>query len=248
MVSTTVGNLITAAAEELEVIDSGGSLTNAEQISAIDRLNRLLDSSGAQRPLVFTERIDLMTLSPNVQSYTIGVDPTGVHFAAFNVPRPVQITRANLLLSSTVRKPLDLLDDRQWAAIRYQQNYGPPEGVYFDGGFGTGTTSGFGTMLFYLIPDKAYQWEMYSWQQMASVSGPNDLLNYPPGYADFWLYSLVMRMAPMFGRQATATHVELLRQARETLASLNCASPELRSDPALGGGVGMYNWLTGETE
>jgi hypothetical protein len=245
MVSTTAGKLINAAAEELEVIDSGGTLTTNEQASAIDRLQRLIDSSNAMRPLIFSERLDALTLIPGQQSYSIGLDPAGGFTANFNVSRPVNIDRANLLLSSTVRRPLALWDEKEWARIRYQSAKGPPQGVYFDRGF---SATGFGTLFFYMIPDQAYQWEMYSWAQNPNIASTADLINYPPGYADFWLYSLVVRMASMFGRQPSATHIELLREAKEALASLNCPSPELATDPALTGGGGTYNWLTGQSE
>lgn len=247
MVSITVSALLTAAAEELEVVDSGGSLTTAEQNSMIARLQRLIDSSNIQRPLIFSERIDLLTLTANMQSYTIGIDPTGSNTATFNVPRPTKIERANLLLTSSVRREMAVLTDKEWAAIRYQSVTGPPQGVYFDKGFGTGTSSGFGNLFFYMIPDQAYQFELYSWAQNVNIGATSDLINYPPGYADYWLYALVMRCASMFGRQPTAAHVALFQDAKEAIMSQNCPSPELVNNE-LGGNGGLYNWLTGEVE
>lgn len=315
MVSITVGQFISDVAEELEVVDSGGTLTTNEQASMIRRLQRLIDGSNIQRPLIFAERLDLLTLTPDQQTYTIGIDPTGTSVAAFPVPRPTQINRANLLLSPTVRLPMDVLTFKQWAAIRYQQIDSPPRGVYFDNGFGggfvgsgtlnttgiavsgaTGTAfsaqlvgqtitiagaaypviavasgtaltlassagslsgaiwsagalSGFGTLYFYPIPDQAYQWEMYSMWQNANIVATTDLLNYPPGYADYWLYSMVVRCASMFGRQPTEAHLLLLQKATEAIMGPNCMSPEIRTDRALvSGDNGLYNWLSGTTD
>lgn len=316
MISITVGALLTAVAEEHEVIDSGGTgLTTDEQASMIARLQRLLDSSNLQRPQIFSERIDLLTLVANQQSYTIGIDPTGSNVAGFPVPRPTKIDRANLLLTSTVRLPIDILTFKQWAAIRYQQVAAPPKGLYFDNGFdtgfvghgtltttgtavsaGTGTAftpqlvgqlititglayavvavasgtaltlassagsqsgatwsagalSGLGTLYFYMIPDQAYEFEIFSMRQNTIISGINDLINYPPAYADFWLYSMVIRCANMFGRKPTAEHYKLLADVTEAIGAANCPSPEMRSDPALvGTEQGLYNWLQGTSD
>lgn len=251
MISITVGQLLSDVAEELEVVDSGGGPTTLEQASMIRRLQRLIDSSNIQRPLIFSERIDLLTLVANQQKYTIGIDPTGADTAAFAVPRPTKIERANLLISSTVRRPMAVWDFKQWARVRYQQVAGPPRGVYYDNGYGAvaNSLSGLGTLSFYMIPDQAYQWEMYSWQQNTNVAVIADLLNYPPGYADYWLYSMVIRCASMFGRTPTAAHVELLRQAMEAIGAANSPSPEIGSDPALvGRDQGLYSWLDGQVE
>lgn len=260
MVSQTVGALIQAAVEELEVVNSGGSLTTNETASALDRLQRLIDGSGVQRPLIYGERIDLLTFTPNQQSYTIGIDPTGVTTANFSVPWPTRLTGANLLLSTTVRRPMELFTPARWREIRYQQVYGPPEGLYFDRNFGTngetpgeflGTISGIGTLFAYMIPDSAYQFELYSLRQNRVVTATTDLINYPPGYADFWLYSLVVRLASMFGTSPTPVHIQLLKDARAAITTDNTPSPELvRGDAAMIGddGGALYNWLTGETE
>lgn len=212
-------------------------------------LNGLIDASNAQRAQLFSERMDLLTLTPSQQSYTIGIDPTATYTADFNAPRPTRIDRANLLLSSTVRRPIHPWDFRRWAEVRYQQVYAPPRGMYFDAGFGQGSTPGFGTMYFYPIPDAAYQWEMYSWRQFAQIAALTTTLLIPPAYYEFWLYSLAMRLAPTVNREWSPANAELLRQARETVASLNCPSPELKMQSELQQtGGGLYNWLDGQEE
>jgi hypothetical protein len=248
MISITAGALLTAVAEELEVIDSGGALTAAEQASMLTRLQRYIDTTNVQRPLIFAERLDLLTLQTGVQSYTIGLDPAGTYSAVFQVPRPTKIERANLLLTSTVRRPMAVWDEKQWAAIRYQAVNGPPQGVYFDRGFGSGTSSGFAKLYFYEIPDQAYQFELYSWAQNPNVVTTADVINYPPAYAEYWLYGMVARCASMFGRQPSPVHVALLQDAKEALASANCPSPRLTGGDFNSGEGGMYNWLIGTDE
>jgi len=325
MVSITVGQFIADVAEELEVTDStqpvaangtGGSLTPYEQASMIRRLQRLIDSSNVQRPQIFAERMDLLTLTANTQVYLIGIDPNGVNTANFPIPRPTKIDRANLLLSPTVRIPVDILSFKQWAAIRYQQIASPPRGIYYDNGFGgafegaglvntngtavtwvsgaffsqqmvgqpfsildisypviavanngtaltlaapgagvqvavpwSGAQTGFSQLYCYPIPDQPYGLELYSMSQNGNVAQVSDYINYPPGYADFWLYSMVVRCSRMFGRAASPEHIELLRKATETIGSANCVSPEISSDVALvPNDSGLYNWLSGTSD
>jgi hypothetical protein len=138
-----------------------------------------------------------------------------------------------------------ILTKEQWADIRYQNVSGPPIGVYNDGAFVTG----FSTLYFDRIPDQAYQWEFYSWQQNAIAANVNAAVDYPPPYADFWLYNLAIRLAPMFGRTVSADLRESFRAAREVVKALNCKSPELRTEAALlSDHGGLYNWLDGQEE
>jgi hypothetical protein len=247
MASRTVLQLLSAAAEELEAIPSGGTLTTNEQASGLDRFNRLMDASSADRGLIFTERMDPLTLQASKQSYTIGRNPsTGGFSGDFAVDRPVRITAANVLLSTTVRRPVQLIEDAEWAAIRYQLVYAPPRKVYMDGGF---SSTGLATMYFYPIPDQAYSFEMYSWQQNGQASGVNSAIDYPPGYADFWLYAMAIRLAPMFGRTVSVDLRESYREARERIVALNSISPMLTPDAALmARDGGLYNWLDGQVE
>jgi hypothetical protein len=243
MVSTTCRQLFAAAAEELEVIDSGGSLSTAEEASCLDRLQRLIDSMGVRRNFIYTASIQQFTLTSSKQQYTIGIDPAGIATADYSTTRPTRIDIANLFITSSVRKPLHLYSDREWGKIRYQTVSGPPQGVYFDGSF----ASGLATLYFYPIPDQGYSWEMFSWQQGAIPTAATDKINYPPGYADWFLYSMVKRIAPMFGRRPSDLHIEALARAEESLTAMNSATPDLMTDE-LGGDGRLYNWRSGLVE
>lgn len=243
MVSTTCRQLFAAAAEELEVIDSGGSLSTAEEASCLDRLQRLIDGMGIRRNMIYTASISELALVDGTQQYTIGVDPTSSVTAHYPITRPTRIDQANLFITSDVRKPLRLYTDREWSRIRYQNVSGPPQGVYFDGSF----TSGLATLYFYPIPDQNYQWEMYSWQQGAVPVAATATINYPPGYADWFLYSMVKRIAPMFGRRPSDLHLEALARAEEALTSMNSPTPDMNADET-GSEGRLYNWMVGLVE
>ena len=249
MVSETVGNLIQAAAEELAIVDSGNSLSTAEQASAVDRLQRLIDRSNIDRALIYGESYSgLLSLTAQKQSYTIGIDPTSPpQTADLNVARPARISRSNVLLSTSVRKPVEVTTDpTRWARIRYQAVYGPPLLAYYDQNF---SAHGFATLWFYLIPDQSYQWEFWSWIQNPVIASTSDTINYPPGYASYWLYALAKAMAPMFGRTVPQSVLDGLAEAKAAIERMNTPSPELaRSSDFTSDRDGLYNWLSGEIE
>lgn len=239
MASATVLQLLNAAAEELEVIPSGGSLTTLEQASALDRFNRMLDASSATKGLIYTQRMDTVQLESGEAAYTIGVDPAGVATADFALPRPVRITRATLLLDDDIRRDLKIWTAHEWSARTYRGQSGVPEGVYNDMAF----ESGLSTLTFDPVPDGDYEAELFAWRQNARVASVSAAIDYPPGYADFWLYSMVQRLAPMFGRAMNADHREMLRVAEETVKTLNVESIEMEHDAALVTGCFSGDWM-----
>lgn len=232
MDSQTVLQLANAVGEELLVINAGGSLSTNDQNSFVDRLKRLIDSMGIQKPLIFTERIDTLTLVANQQSYTIGIDPTGTNTANFPIPRPTKVNRCRLFIDSSTEREVETIDFNQWASIRYKAASGPPKSVYYDNGYAsaiaTGATmTGFATLNFYYVPDQAYGCALYSQQKQQQITSINDLINYPEGYAEFFLRAMVVRAANLYGKEPTATQIELYKDAKASLESANTPSPLL---------------------
>jgi|SRR6516225_1948196 hypothetical protein len=248
MTTQTGTDLITDALVEIGAYAAGDPVSAADLATGLRYLNRLIDSSNAEKATIFTAQLDTLTMTPNKQSYTIGVDPAGAAAPDFVAARPVKITNANLLLSTTVRRKIDVISETEWARIKYQNVSGPPRKLYNDRGFITG----FATLRFYPIPDQAYQWEQYSWHQNANLALAANAIDYPPGYAEWWVYHLALRLAAPFGRTPTEATIEFAREARERVAALNCESPKLNAGDSaafIGGeDAGLYNWLSGQIE
>lgn len=307
-------DLIIESLEELEAMTAGDPLNTTDGLKGLSVLNRLIDTGNAGRGNIYSQRTDTYTLTIGKQSYTIGVDASGVATADFTSVRPVRITRANLLMisgSSTIRRKIKLLTDQEWQRKKLQNVAGLPVEVYNDGG------NPLSTLWFYQNPDTAYQVELYTWQQFAQIpaataigtvttngtavvwaSGTNftgiapgtgivingvtyvvsvntdsthltlrtsagvqtsavpyvsggiaTLIQIPPGYYEYWLYSLAIRLAAPFGRTPSATTIAAYDEAKEAVQSLNSVSPRTRADGDLpGGGGGLYNWLSGEVD
>jgi hypothetical protein len=244
----TVFDLLRSSLRLIGAIPPGRAPSGAELVESLFVANSMLDAWSADRLAIFTSRYDLLTLVASQQSYTIGIDPAGIVTAQYSIPRPVRITDANLLLSSTVRRPIVPIGQTKWAAIRYQTIYAPPRKVYLDGNYASGIAS----LFFYPIPDQAYQWEQYSWQALTAFGEPTDVVEFPPGYADAIRYNLAVRLAPEWGKTASPDLIELARKSMAVIASVNSKSVELRTggDAAmLNGDAGdLYDWLSGTLE
>lgn len=159
-----------------------------------------------------------------------------------NAPvRPVRIERANIVLSSTgspVYLPLNLIDDKQQAAKGIRDVQSIPRDLYNEGGYPLSTYR------FDPIPDQAYGLETWTWQQFAQ-SALSDVLVIPPGYYEYWMYALAMRLAAVFGVEPKVTTAELYAQASAEVMAQNAKSPRIRCDGDLPSSGGTFDWRTG---
>ncbi len=317
MAVIAANDLITESLEEITAITAGDPLNATDAAKGLTVLNRLIDTGNIGRGNIYTERIDQYTLTIGKQTYTIGVDPSGVATADLAGLRPVRLTRCNLLLPSTgttvVRRKINLLTKDQWSRKQVQNIAGMPVDLYNDG------ADPLSKYYIYQVPDQAYVIETYSWQQLAGcgpiigtgtvttvastktvawVSGlqftaaqagagivingvtyvvasytnattlvlatnPGDqatavpyttggiatLIIVPPGYWEYWMYALAIRLAAPFGKVPSAATVAAWQEARANVFALNAKSPRMDCDGDLPSGAdGLYNWLAGEMD
>ncbi len=207
-------------------------------------LNRMLGNWSTQRSNIFNLNIDQWTVVANTQSYTIG--PGG----DFDTARPQRIPMANLILQTTptdVRRPMALLTDAQWASKRVQQIFSMPLEIYND------SDAPLSKLYFWPIPDQTYQIELYTWQALTKAVSINDTLSYPDGYEEAIVYGVAKRLMPMFRdrRRSAEEDALVVQQAAASLSaiqSLNSPAPQMRTDEALTGRGGFYNYSTGLVE
>jgi hypothetical protein len=236
----TVANAIQSALRWATVITPGQTPSGSELQEGADTLRRMTDLWSTDKGNIFTTRIDLYTLIAGQQKQTIGLTGDLVG------PRPQRIERANILFQGTptVRRPMHLLTDAQWANKRFQAVSTIPLELYNDGG------NPLSTLYFYPIPDVAYQIELYTWQALSGWVDPGDSLIVPPGYEEMIISNLAVRLALQFGKPVSQELAMLASQAKASIQSLNTPRLRLRTDPALRGRGrgGLYNWMSGERE
>lgn len=234
----TSGNIITGALRLVGGLKHGQAENIDERAAAVEVLNAFMDSLNADRTNIFTVRQSVYTLTAGQQTYTIG---TG---GAFNGDRPQEIEKANLILpGGTLRRPLELLNDAQWASIRLLGVQSTiPQYLYNDGNFPLST------LYLWPIPSVGQQLELYTWQLLTQFADEDAVIELPPGYAEMLRYNLAVRLAAEYDRPLRAEVAELARESLATVQRANLPAPVLSCDA----GVlnrrrsSGFNWLTGE--
>jgi hypothetical protein len=240
----TAQTIIYRALREVGRLNGAGQTASPEALAdGLDALNGLIDAQNIQRGNILNERADLYTLAIGKQAYTIGVDPLGIVTADFQVSRPIRLSRVNVLLttgSNPVYRKVRILTPAQWGARQYRRVESIPFEMYPD------YADPISTWQFYPYPDQAYQIEVWSWQQVGPIATLATALAIPPGYYEYYLYSLALRLASPYQKEISATTMALYQQARADVMSLNAPSPRQRTDGDLNSaGRGLYNWMDG---
>lgn len=227
----------------------GRGISTEMAAEGIDILNELYDLWNVRSVAAFTERIDVFTLVSGTQSYTIGDG------GDFDMPRPVRIEKANILLTSgstTVRVPpgLTLLDDYEWGSIPVISVGGIPTKLYYDLGYKQTAVVGVGNLFFYPYPNQAaLQVELFSWQKLNAALTSADTLQVPDGFVMATTLSLAEQLAPMYWKRTAALLAELKQEAARARAQafgINQVPGHLKTDCPVGrGGKTYFNYLTG---
>ncbi len=247
---TPVSRLAYTALRLAGVLWAPGRGPSASELGEIvEILNSLMDSLNTKRGNIFTVASTKWPTQASRQSYTIGKDPTGNSIADWDGARPQRIERANLLLptSPTVRRPLKIWNDKEWAAIRLQEVYTYPEGLYNDGAYPLST------IYFKPIPDGAYQIELFTWQALGGFVSLEDSVVFPPGYQRMLEYNLAVELIPRYPVQSKLTPIQqqlviaTAAKSKADVQGMNTASPKIgTADVGTGRTRGGFNWASGE--
>jgi hypothetical protein len=238
----TVQDLITDALEELAAVPAGDTPATQDLVKGLAVLKRFVEASNLHRGNIKAIRRDTRTLTAGTQSYTIGIDPSGVLTATFAAVRPIRIERASVLLTSgsgTLYEPLNLITVEDWSEKTTRSTQSLPKDLFTDEG------APLTTWRFDPIPDQNYTIETWTWQQFAQ-SALADVLTLPQGYYEYWVYGLAIRLAAAYGKDPRATTVALFDEARQNVMALNLPSPRMASNADLDDDQPAgYNWLDG---
>lgn len=241
----TALDLISDALREIGVLGAEEDANIGDAQLAMRYLNRLIASNNICASSIYTSLMQTFALVANQASYTIGVDPAGVLVPDFAATRPTDIQNIVLQLQAgppIIRdEPMVSLSDAEWASKQVTEIYAIPKQYHYDKSYPLGE------IFFYPAPSSAYTIELWSWQQGGRVAELYDPISYPPGYDDFWLYQLALRLCGPFGRPVPQHLPEMERRAIDRIIASNVVPPRIGTDPALihGGGGGRFNWASG---
>jgi hypothetical protein len=207
-------------------------------------LNSMLTTWSVDRLNVFAIRSDTYSLTANQQTYQIGVGAPD-----FNAPRPVRIDRAAVIYQPSGQfqpeLPLGRLSAREWEDIRIKNITSTiPTLLYADNAYP------FCNLNLWPIPTIALPFVLYTWQQLnagLAVAALDTALSFPPGYEDAIRYNLAVRLAPEWDKKLRPDVLELARESKMFIQSLNAPAPVLACDPAIAGNRrgGSWSYLTG---
>jgi hypothetical protein len=201
----------------------------------------MIDQAQVKRPMIYTMRLASYTLGTN-KIYTFG--PGGT----LGTNRPVKIEQARLILSTT-GTPVHLKifegSYEDFANLAVQDIPGAlPRFLYCDYAYPVANI--------YLVPqDKGGdKLELYDWQPIQSFVTSGDTVQLPPGYQDWFVNNLAVRLASVFKEQGASVTDDVrieARKATQALMSRNSKSPRAISDApsSSGGRRGDFDYYSG---
>lgn len=206
--------IATAAAEDLGVIDAGGTITAAEIAQALAIGNLILDNWSSDQlmlpQLLITSNLPITS---GVASYTIGPALTWAMSA-----RPLKIVAAvhrNTMYALPLETPVDVVNAQDWAAIADRA-----------------TATFFVKSLFYdrqqsnakcylSPPPLGGTMEITTWSALTQFADATTAITFPAGYQLAFQYALGKAMAPKYGVTPSETFMKNYEEAMGRMMKLN---------------------------
>ena len=222
--STQVSQLFYAALRLAGVTKVANITPSPDQIAdCLQQANLMIDQAQVKRPLIYSVRLTSYVLGTG-KVYTLGTGGT------LGPNRPVKIERATLKLAST-GTPVHLQiwegSYEDFASLAVQDIPGAlPKFIYCDYAYPLANI--------YIIPqDKGGDTlELYDWQPIQSFVAGTDIVQLPPGYQDWFVNNLAVRLASVFKEQGASvsddTRIEA-QKATRAIMSRNSKSPRAMS-------------------
>jgi hypothetical protein len=227
--SVTARQIIYRACRHLGYAFQGSTIPADLESDALYTLNAMVEAWNLNRWLIPWQEIETYTLTANQTSFTIGSG------GDFDGPRPLRIEQANIIIntySPVLRKPMDIVDFRQWSAVQVQQVTAIPNILYYDGAF----TSSLGKVYLWPQANQAYQIELFQWHALEAFAAAATAYNLPPGYERALIFNLAVELFSMapdkFNRGGFGNVQRLAKESKDAVIDYNSASPYMSTDGA----------------
>lgn len=249
-VSALAADIIQSAGYEIGVFAPGESIPAADALWGLEKLQRIIDSWNASRPIIFSSGFDLYTVPANVGPTTIG--PTGTLNtgpAAFY--RPARITSASFVLnpgsSSPVDLPINIRTKEWWAANPLKSMLSSiVTDLYYD------PAQPNGNLNFFPISNVNCSIRLEMWNQLQQALILTTKLGFVQGYWEALVSTLAIALCPSYERQPSPVLVSMQQKAMQTILANNDPPPVIRTDSGMPGtasdGRPDFNFLSGLRE
>jgi hypothetical protein len=216
----TIQDICKSALLEINVQAQGESLSAANAVFTLEKLNRILDAWNAEHAASYAQQFVTFTLTPSLSPHTIGPSPA----VWIQTVRPVSIESASLILDSStpsVYLPITLRDAQWWAGQQVPAlETSFPTDCYYEPAWPSGN------LYFWPVPTTAYDVELEIRRLLAQVA-LSDTFSLPPGYQEALTLTLAEQCARPFGRPLEPTLVRDAAMARARIFANNTPTPRL---------------------
>jgi hypothetical protein len=221
----TAQKIITAALQEIGQVGAGEGVPADQETDVLQKLQRVIDSFNARRPMVYNVNFSRFPLVLNKLPVTIG---PGADFDVNQRPETIESISLILINSTSggeVEIPLNKRDQDWWAqqAIKNLPSTLPTD-FYYSPDWPNGG------IYFWPVPQQANDVRIQMPLVLTEYTSPAQQFSMPPGYWDAIVYSLAESMCPMFQVPASADLLRLKNMAIKAIQVNNISSPRLASD------------------
>lgn len=230
---TKVREILQDALIEVGVLSPTGSMEAEDAQFALRTLNRMIQQWNNQELMVYTMDRQTFNLVAGQQSYTMG--PGG----NFNVPRPVKIEMASVLINTAspqpLEIPLDILTDAQWRDVVLKQT----PSLFPLKMWATGNVP-LNTLWFWPVPqDSSVDLILYTWGQTSNFANLNTDVVFPPGYEEALVTNLAVWLCSSYGREVPNSLGTRASMSKSVLESINIEPLDIQVDGCLLGNRGF---------
>lgn len=219
----TVLDVVTAALQNIGVLQGNEAPGGDDGALALNRLNQLLSSWNNPTTLVKRVKVLSVTLTSGDNSYTIGATGDFVYH------RPIRVRKAVLVEAGTTparRHPVRVLTREQYADIATRDDTGGSlvTAIWIDEDFPNAT------LRTYPKPGAAHQLEIHTEDEWAAFSALSDAFTAPDGWERAVGWKLAEELALPFGVVWSPQHDKLAREAMAHVQQPRQKSPRIRTD------------------
>lgn len=227
---STVRDLLTDTLQLIGVLDPSETISASVASTCLRRLNAMLNTWSTQGLMVYTLNREVYPLMIGQQDYTLGIG------GQIPTVRPVWLNRASIIPTAsnpTLEIPLKFDSDEDWQAVSIKSiNSTFPLEVHPLGNYPLNT------LQFWPIPTAACSVVLYLPQQLGSFATVNDIISFPAAYEEAIVYSLAMRVAPMFGVSVSPDVQRTAMVAIDSVRAQNLVVDRLSVDSSYCGNSG----------
>lgn len=217
----TASDLISAALEDLGILDPGMGPSSDDLAVGLRTLNQLLKSTAVMRFGINAPVTESFPLTSGVDFYTIG--PGG----DFDTVRPHKIITIFARSDDGQDYPLRVLSREDYASVGLKSVQGSfPEACYLE------TEYPLAKLFLWPVPGSGYTLHIQSQKPFSGVSSASDTINLPDEFDSFLQYRLAAMLAPKYRVAVPPIVVSLALEAEKYLKTLHAQPvPIAQTDP-----------------